>query len=199
MAAEIEVDEQSLHEEVQRIIGGLLRFDERSRLRIYKTVGTFFNFGDVVDPAFPRDIPKGLNSDHSARAPRFSRAEDLTPKAFLYEKQPSTDVDRVACLAFYLQHYRGVAQFKTIDLSNLNTEAAQIKFSNAAYAVGNAKQAGLLVEASKGSNQLSAAGELYVEALPDKVAAREILASARPRRGRKRNSQSGSNKTKVEG
>lgn len=181
MASELDVDEKSLHEEVQRIIGGLLRFDDRSRVRIYKTVGTFFNF-DSIEHTLPRE---NTSNGTDLRSPKFSREEELSPKAFLFEKQPSTDVDRVACLAYYLAHYRGTTQFKTIDISNLNTEAAQVKFSNAAYAVGNAKQAGLLVEGSKGANQLSAAGELYVMALPDKASAREVLASARPKRGRK--------------
>ena len=191
MSSELEVDEKSLHEEVQRIIGSLLRFDDRSRVRIYKTVGTFFNFEYFSEPKPPREPS---NSSLDLRSPKFSREEELSPKAFLFEKQPNTDVDRVACLAFYLAHFRGTTQFKTIDISNLNTEAAQVKFSNAAYAVGNAKQSGLLVEGAKGANQLSAAGERYVLALPDKVSAREVLASARPKRGRKR---SGSNGTKI--
>jgi len=62
------------------------------------------------------------------------------------EKQPRTDVERVACLAYYLTHYRNTPYFKTLDLGKLNTEAAQPKFSNAAYASNNALKMGYLVD-----------------------------------------------------
>jgi hypothetical protein len=88
----------------------------------------------------------------------------------------------VACLAYYLANYRDTPHFKTIDISALNTEAAQPKFSNASVSVDNAKQAGLLVPATKGNKQISAAGEKYVELLPDREAAREALKNYRPRR-----------------
>ena len=78
------------------------------------------------------------------------------------------------------------AHFKTIDLSKLNTEAAQIKFSNTAFSVVNATNAGLLASAGKGAKQLSAMGERYVDALPDRTAAKEILSSMRIRRRRTR-------------
>jgi hypothetical protein len=77
------------------------------------------------------------------------------------EKQPRTDVERVACLAYYLTHYRDMPHFKTLDLAKLNTEAAQPKFSNAHYASQNALNMGYLAPADKGQRQLSAAGEQF--------------------------------------
>ena len=103
----------------------------------------------------------------------------------MFQKQPLTDVDRIACLAYYLTFYRDTRHFKTIDLSKLNTEAAQIKFSNTAFAVVNAHNSGLLVAAGKGFKQLSALGERYVEALPNRDLAKEVFANVRIRRGRK--------------
>ena len=102
------------------------------------------------------------------------------------EKKPVTDLERITCLAYYLTHYRGTAHFKTLDLSKLNTEAAQIKLANAANAVENASATGLLVPAGGGKKQLSAVGELYVQALPDRQAAKEAIAHARPRRRNRR-------------
>ncbi len=98
------------------------------------------------------------------------------------EKQPQTDVERVACLAYYLTHYRDTPHFKTLDLGKLNTEAAQPKFSNSTYASNNALKMGYLAPATKGQRQLSAAGEQFVTALPDRDAARSAMAKARPRR-----------------
>ncbi len=100
----------------------------------------------------------------------------------MFEKQPRTDVEKVACLAYYLTHYREMPHFKTLDISKLNTEAAQTKFSNPTVAVENAVKTNYLVPATKGNKQLSALGEQFVQALPDREKARAIMANARPRR-----------------
>ena len=114
--------------------------------------------------------------------PSFSTDTAMSPKEFMYEKQPRTDVERVACLAYYLTQYRATPNFKTLDLSKLNTDAAQPKFSNAANSVNNAVKLRYLVPANKGYRQLSAAGEQFVRALPDRVAAKAAMEAARPRR-----------------
>lgn len=119
-----------------------------------------------------------------ARDPVFSDHQDQSPKQFLEEKQPHSDVDRVACLAYYLSHYRNTPHFKTIDISKLNMEAAQLKFSNAAFAVNNAAQRGILTSAGKSRKQISAFGERFVAALPDREAAKKVLQAVRRRRNR---------------
>lgn len=63
---------------------------------------------------------------------------DTTPKLFLKNKHPITEVQRMACLAYYLTHQRQTPHFKTQDLTTLNTEAAGDKIGNAAQAVKNA-------------------------------------------------------------
>jgi hypothetical protein len=119
----------------------------------------------------------------------------MSPKEFLLEKQPRTDVERVACLAYYLTHYREMPHFKTLDLSKLNTEAAQPKFSNAANSTNNAVKRGYLVPATKGQRQLSAAGERFVQALPDRDAAKAAMTSARPKRSPRRSKTPTTNST----
>jgi hypothetical protein len=102
----------------------------------------------------------------------------------MLEKASRTDVDRVVCLAYYLSHYRDKPHFKTSDISKLNTEAAQRKLANAAYAVNNATQGGYLAQAPGGLKQLSVLGEQYVEVLPDREAGKAVLERLRPRRSR---------------
>ena len=116
----------------------------------------------------------------------------MSPKEFLFEKKPQTDVERIACLAHYLTHYRSTPHFKTTDLSLLNTEAAQPKFANTAYSSNNAVKLGYLVSSTKGQRQLSAVGERFVFALPDREAAKEALASLK-RRSKTKKSRNGSN------
>jgi hypothetical protein len=106
----------------------------------------------------------------------------MSPKDFLFQKQPRSNVERIAALAYYLTHYRDTPHFKTLDLSKLNTEAAQPKFANATATANDAVKQGYLVPTSRGQRQLSAAGERFVAALPDRDAARAALSLGPPRR-----------------
>ena len=196
MAGEPHDTELEVYNEVSNIISSLLRFDADSRLRIYKTVGTFFKF-DNPDSGLSREgDPRSVRADDS-REPHFSTHEEPpSPKDFLFQKQPDSDAERVACLAYYLARFRDTPHFKTVDISKLNTEAAQIKFSNSSNAVWNATRNGLLAAASKGMKQLSAYGERYVDALPDRAAAKEVkevTSSRRPRRPRRKPLQGDNN------
>ena len=105
----------------------------------------------------------------------------MSPKEFLHDKKPLTDVERIACLAYYLTHYRSTPHFKTPELSLLNTEAAQPKFSNTSNSANNAVKLGYLVPSSKGRRQISAVGERFVLALPDRDEAKRALASLKKR------------------
>jgi hypothetical protein len=106
---------------------------------------------------------------------------------FNFEMEPLPDVERLACLAFYLTHYLDMPHFKTLDLSRLNTEAAQRKLSNPTVAANNAMRDGFFVQAPKaGYKQLSAMGERFVQLLPNREAAQQVkqrMSSRRSRRG----------------
>lgn len=180
-------------EALQAVIAVLRNLDQNARHRILESTATFLGISPIHSKA--REVGNSpLSSDpanisYSARAP-FSKDTSMSPKEFLMEKAPRTDVERVACLAYYLTHYRSIPHFKTLDISMLNTEAAQPKFSNTTYSTNNAVKLGYIVPSTKGQRQLSALGERFVQALPDRNAAKEVLLSMRRRnRGkRKRNS-----------
>ncbi len=152
------------------IISVLKPLGKDTQQRILQTVMTFLGL-DLFEKGSDERVISG-----------FSESKSLTPKEFLLEKQPNSDVERVACLAYYLTHYRDTPHFKTIDISVLNTEAAQRKLSNPTVAVDNATKQGYIVPATKGKKQLSASGEKFVQVLPDRSAAREVMARVRPRR-----------------
>lgn len=185
MAESTPTEDLDVFKEVQRVIDGLIKFDVDSRMRIYRTVGAFFGFDDVM-PTSGRQADSPTNS----REPHFS-TDDPSPKDFVFEKQPNSDVQRVACLAYYLANYRNTPHFKTTDISKLNTEAAQIKLSNASAAISNAIRAGLLVAATRGMRQLSPWGEKYVEALPDHAAAKALGSAKQKRRPRRKSGRNG--------
>lgn len=169
------------------ILEGLQKLSEDARQRVLQTVATYFKLELTTNarvrhslPAEPQDVPS------SGQPIPFSQDRSISPKQFLLSKEPKTDVERVACLAYYLTHYQGTPHFKTLDISKLNTDAAQLKFSNAAVAVDNAAKSGYLVPAVKGLKQISALGEQFVLALPDRDKAKSVMLRARPRRKQKK-------------
>src|SRR5262249_17729484 len=146
--------------------------------RILQTLGTFFG-SSMPAPAIPTTASRNP-------ATPFSEENIPTAKQFLAEKRPQTDIERITSLAYYLTHYRDTPHFKTLDLTKLNTEAAQPKFSNSTWCANDAVKRGFLVPSTKGHRQLSALGEEFIRALPDREAAKDVLSLARPRRARKR-------------
>jgi hypothetical protein len=161
------------------ILNNLRGIAPEARERILHTAATYFG----LTPFKAAQTSLGTTgSGGNGAGTSFSEDRSISPKEFLLQKQPRSDVEKVACLAFYLTHYRDAPHFKTLDISKLNTEAAQVKFSNAAVAVDNAAKKGLLVPADRGQKQLSAVGEQYVLALPDREAAQTALAGLRKRR-----------------
>jgi hypothetical protein len=150
--------------------------DEEGRQRVFQAVSAYYR---LVLPS-DQHAPAGLVTDGGTGP--FSEDRSMSAKLFIKQKQPATDVERVACLAYYLTHYRDTPYFKTLDISKLNTEAAQPKLSNPTVSMDNATKMGYLVPATKGSKQLSVAGEVFVQKLPDREAARAAMSAARPRR-----------------
>lgn len=174
-------------EVLQNIIDGLSPLSEESRAKVIRTVLTYFDLNlSISHPHESRPAASGKQHVQVAGEYRFGSNPQLSPKSFLLAKQPRTDVERVACLAYFLMHYRDQPHFKTVDISKLNTEAAQVKFSNAAAAVNNASAAGFLTTAGKGNKQLTAVGERFVDALPDRDQAKNAMEQLRTRRGKRR-------------
>jgi len=168
-------------EALTTILSILKDLDTESQRRTIQAVITFLDI-PLSTSHKSSPLPDYQKSDIGRSEVSFSENRSISPKDFIRDKAPKTDIERIACLAYYLTHYRDTPHFKTIDLSSLNTEAAQPKLSNAAYAVDNATKAGLLVQAVKGAKQLSAAGEYFVQALPDRDAAKASLSNMRPKR-----------------
>jgi hypothetical protein len=182
-------DPQAEFQALQAVISALQGLDHEARRRIFASASTFLEIDHPPSGRSSISTDSGNGSTARPVSPQYpSFADDrvMSPKEFLVNKQPRSDVERIAALAYYLTHYRDTQFFKTLDLSKLNTEAAQPKFSNAASSANNAVKRGYLVSATKGQRQLSAAGEQFVNALPDREAARAAMTAAQPRRRAKR-------------
>jgi hypothetical protein len=172
---------------LQAVITALQPVDPAARARIFHAAATFLELDRAESGAHRPAVEYAAGTRSPAQTapatyPGFSEDTSLSPKEFLFQKQPRTDVERIAALAYYLTHYLDTPHFKTLDLTKLNTEAAQPKFSNAANSANNAVKQGYLVPTTKGQRQISAAGERFVAALPDRDAARAAMAAGVPRR-----------------
>jgi hypothetical protein len=165
-----------------KVIKDLRDLSTEEQQNLLETVATFYRLRPPVQGSGQVKPTPAVHLGTPPPGGGFSESRDISPKEFVLQKAPRTDVERVACLAFYLTHYRNLPHFKTIDISKLNTEAAQSKLSNAAVAVDNATKMGYLVPATKGAKQISAPGEVFVQALPDREAAKAAMVKIKPRR-----------------
>ena len=163
------------------ILSVLSDFDEKDQKHILASVSNWLQISDLVPQvALSQKATSIPNASQSIA--NISLESDISPKEFLVEKEPESNAERVACLAYYLTHYRDTPHFKTGGIDALNTEAAQPKFSNPTVAVNNASRDKLLVASGKGTKQLSAMGEQFVLALPNREQAKNILKKMRPKR-----------------
>lgn len=108
-----------------------------------------------------------------------------TPKDFMKHKQPAKEIERVACLAYFLVHHRSTDAFRSKELLELNTEARGGAFSNIAVHLDNATKAGYLTSVGAGRKGITARGEALVEALPSREEVNSALA-ANPTRARRK-------------
>jgi len=176
MASEINIDA------LTTIISLLKDMDIDLQKRTLQAVATFLDIPLTGNGASNYSITPEQNNASSKNEISFSENRSISPKEFLRDKSPKTDIERIVCLAYYLTHYRDTNHFKTLDLSALNTEAAQPKLSNPTVAVDSATRSGYLVQAIKGSKQISSMGEIFVQALPDREAAKASIANMKIKR-----------------
>jgi len=154
--------------------------DEKEKVWVLETAASRIGVG-IGTTLKTSSIGSGREPSHGAVLD-----SNVTAKDFMREKDPKNDVQRVACLAFYLTHHRGTAQFKSRELAGLNTEAAGPKI-NMSRAVNNAQnQNAYLAVAGSGNKQITALGEDVVNALPNQEAVKAAEEAKRPRRRKKK-------------
>lgn len=183
-------NEHRLYEAFQQVVDVLLPLEKSLRERAHATVGTFFGYAasnaerapvPAPAPTRPPAAKPAAKPPRPAAAPEPKKEVADVPglKDFISQKQPDTDVERVACLAYYLARHRHTKLLKTNDITALNAASGHQKFANASSTMNNATASGFLAIVSKGKKKLSPAGLRYVETLPDRAAAKAAMRKER--------------------
>jgi hypothetical protein len=115
------------------------------------------------------------------------------PRAFIRLKKPTTDVERVACLGYYLLKTTGLPGFTSKDISQAHVDSGGSAI-NMTRALDNAtRQSRYLSSRGKREKQLTTLGEDVVEALPNRealAAVEEAARIGRKRKGKRRTKKS---------
>ena len=104
-------------EAFQSIVSALNPLTNEARRRLLDSAATLLRIERTARPVHLSNVQ--IDSTPPTQLGRstapFSADTEMSAKEFLYEKKPQTDVERIACLAYYLTHYRTTPHFKTTD------------------------------------------------------------------------------------
>jgi hypothetical protein len=175
-----------------KLVGSGITFDRQVSLGVAQQI-IALALGGQMGAQSPASVHTGVIPGTNGRP--ATKNSNVTPKVFMVEKNPSTDHEKIACLAFYMAHYEDKPTFKTADFTDVATRAAQ-HFSNLPGAVKNAtNKYRFLVKAAGDMKQLSPRGEAVAIALPDRNKVETAL-EAHPIRMKKGGRRKGSKSKK---
>tara|TARA_R110002111_G_C5999059_1_gene372914 strand:- start:4029 stop:4613 length:585 start_codon:yes stop_codon:yes gene_type:complete len=183
-------------EALQLVLNALSPLPPETQSRLLSSAAVFLNIDTGIRGGLQASSITSSKNETGDERQRFEfqGRPDMSSKQFMAEKNPRSDIERVACLAYYLTHYKDQPHFKTADITAINREAAQLGFSNSARSVSNAATKGLLAPAGKGKKQITAVGEQYVSALPDSDAAKKAFKAMAPKRRKAKQAKSSTKK-----
>lgn len=112
------------------------------------------------------------------------------PRAFIRMKKPITDVQRVACLGYYLVQTVGQPGFSSKDVATVHTDSGGSAI-NMTRALDNAtRKTKYLSNRGPREKQLTTLGEDVVNALPDQAAVKVVEEAEKGRRSAKKRKKS---------
>ena len=124
-------------------------------------------------------VPSPQPSAHQTGAPAKHQQQPATDiKGFVAQKHPDGFYERIACLVYHLEKSQGKSEIGRQDIVQANSDARLSKMTNSTVFVKHATHTyGYLTSLGKRKLALSARGEAVVDALPDRAAVEQALAS----------------------
>jgi hypothetical protein len=163
----------------------LLNLDAETRTRVLRAVEALLAMPEPASP--PTTSTGGAPSPGSSgHQPGILQNEKIA--AFITRKHPIDTYQRLACLAYFLEHKEGKTDIFSKDLENANTEARQIRLANTTRVLDHAaRRLGFFASSSRGKKRLTSRGVAVVEALPDQAAVKTALQEySMPKKGGRR-------------
>lgn len=147
----------------------LLPLEREARQRVID--GVLAILGQQASSSLNQPIAPAAPHPPAATPPSQMSIED-----FVSSKKPKDTYQRLACLAYFLEHHEGKKDFFAADLTKANQDARQVKISNIKVFLDNATRThGFFAPVGKGKKQLTARGAAAVKALPDQEAVKRGL------------------------
>jgi len=117
-----------------------------------------------------------------------SSVQATTIDKFVAAKRPTDTYQKLACLAYFLEHNENKVDLSVKELRKANTDARQPAISNISRFLDLAtRKHGLFTSAGHGKKRLSTRGAAVVEALPDQAAVKNALEqNPMPKKGGRR-------------
>jgi hypothetical protein len=156
---------------VQVIMEALDPLDPASREAALKMAMIGLAFELPANPGVT--APVGVTPAAATAASANPTAPD--PRSFMRSKNPLSDVERVACLAYYLTHVENRKTFRNRDLVRVNLAADGPQLNMRMAAQNAMRQNGYLASAAGVARQITTRGERVVEALPNRDAVKQAL------------------------
>jgi hypothetical protein len=141
----------------------------------------------MTGSALPEGAGAGGSGVAEASGSSAANPSNFKPKEFIAQKKPTTQYERIACLAYYLTAVRKMTEFGAEEITAINKEAAQQPISNLGQIINDTtRKYGYLSTAGGGNKQITVVGEDVVKALPNREAVKAAIAAHRPAKKRKR-------------
>lgn len=164
--------EPKMHPElhaVQTLHQVLMPLDPEVRARVVRAVCSLIEISGITSKSLNNEEKEDSENKQPKRL-----ANDIA--SFVSSKRPSDTYQKMACLAYWLEHQDNKVDMSAKDLDKANTDARQTKISNATTFLNLAtRRHGLFTASGHGKKRLSSRGEAVVLALPDQGAVKTAL------------------------
>jgi hypothetical protein len=181
------VAKAKLQDIVPKLVTLLGKLDPDDRVRAIQAA--LLTLGDSAVPAgLGMGTGTGGNGGGGAGAGAGSVGGPMTPQAYFKAKKPSTKIEELAVAARYREEYANADTSSKAEIQGVVLKA-RLNFdaSNFNRDINNAKRAKLFnFGGGRDAHMLSAYGQDYVDALPNREAVKELSPVKRRARGRKK-------------
>ena len=158
--------------------------DSDTRSRVLQAVMTLLQISAPAAISVTQQPKTQLDGILVDQGTQFIQSTTTIDK-FVAGKQPVDTYQRLACLAYFLEHKENKIDLSVKELKKANTDARQSNISNISQFLDLAtRRHGFFTPAGHGKKRLSIRGSTVVEALPDQAAVKNALKhNPLPRKG----------------